>query len=360
MHARMEVLEKGYEAASKEEYPHYLIKEIMEQPLSIERCLAGRLQVDSGEAVLGGLNLTADEVVALRNVITVGCGTGYHASMIAAMAVESIARLPARAELAVDLAGALRPVSQWVTVNGLLMHSRASRGRAAADAPTVVLIHGLGMSSRYMEPLLDELGPHARVVAPDLPGYGRSASPGHLLNLADMADTVDAWMEAMGIESAVVAGNSLGAQVISQLGVRHPDRLTSAVLIGPTRDPSSGGPFEHTMRLALDIVFERPALIVVGFRDYLRAGPRLMFRLFAQALRQPEENYLQHLRVPTLIVRGSRDPIASQSWVETVRRLVPTSRLVVIPGAAHAVNFSSAPALAEQILAFLADEEPAN
>ena len=209
-----------------------------------------------------------------------------------------------------------------------------------------------------MEPLLDELAPYARVVAPDLPGYGRSASPGHLLNLAEMADTLDAWMDAMGIDSAVVAGNSLGSQVISQLGVRHPNRLTRAVLIGPTRDPSAGGPFEHTLRLALDIVFERPALVVVGFKDYLRAGPRLMYRLFGQALRQPEEDQLEHLRVPTLIVRGSRDPIASQSWVETINRLIPTSRLVVIQGAAHAVNFSSAPALAEHLLAFLADDGP--
>ena len=258
------------------------------------------------------------------------------------------------------IARARRPVSQWVTVNGLLMHSRASRGRAVAGAPTIVLVHGLGMSSRYMEPLLDELAPYARVVAPDLPGYGRSASPEHHLGLAEMADVLDAWMAVMGIESAVVTGNSLGAQVISQLGVRHPDRLTRAVLIGPTRDPAAGGPFEHTLRLAFDLIFERPGLMVVGFKDYLRAGPRLMFRLFGEALRQPEEDYLRQLRVPTLIVSGSRDPIATQSWVETIKRLVPTSRLVVIPGAAHAVNFSSAPALAEHILAFLADQDLAD
>ena len=249
-----------------------------------------------------------------------------------------------------------RPVSQWVTVNGLLMHSRVSRGAAAADAPTIVLVHGLGMSSRYMEPLLHQLGPHARVVAVDLPGYGRSASPGRRLTLAGMADSLDAWMAAMGIDSAVVAGNSLGAQAIAQLGVRHPQRLTRAVLIGPTRDPSAGGPVQHTLRLVLDAPFERPALIVVAAKDYLRAGPRLMYRLFSEALRHREEDQLRHLRVPTLIVRGSRDPICTQSWVETINRLVPTSRLVVIAGAAHAVNFSSAPALAAEMVAFLTDD----
>lgn len=245
-------------------------------------------------------------------------------------------------------------MSQWVTVNGLLMHSRASRGAPAVGAPTIVLVHGLGMSSRYMEPLLDELAPYARVVAPDLPGYGRSGSPGRRLTLAGMADALDAWMAAMGIDSAVVAGNSLGAQVIAQLGVRHPNRLTHAVLVGPTRDPSAGGPFQHMLRLALDAPFERPALMIVAAKDYLRAGPRLMYRLFGEALRHREEDQLRHLSVPTLIVRGRRDPVCTQGWVETISRLVPTSRVAVIDGAAHAVNFSSAPALAAEIRAFLA------
>jgi pimeloyl-ACP methyl ester carboxylesterase len=246
-------------------------------------------------------------------------------------------------------------VSQWVTVNGLRMHARASRGAPPADAPTIELVHGLGMSSRYMEPLLDELAANARVFAPDLPGYGRSASPRKRLTLAGMADALDAWMGAVGIDSAVVAGNSLGAQVIAQLGVRHPDRLTRAVLVGPTRDPSIGGPLRHTLRLALDAPLERPALIGVAVRDYLRAGPKLMYRLFGEALRHREEDQLRHLGVPTLIVRGQRDPICTQGWVEQINRLVPTSRLVVIDGAAHAVNFSAAPQLARAIRTFLAD-----
>ena len=261
-----------------------------------------------------------------------------------------------RRRAATRRAGARGPVSQWVTVSGLRMHARASRGAAPAGAPTIVLMHGLGMSSRYMEPLLDELGPYARVFAPDLPGYGRSASPRRRLTLAGQADALDAWMGAIGIDSAVVAGNSLGAQVIAQLGVRHPDRLTRAVLVGPTRDPSVGGPLQHALRLAVDAPFERPALVVVAVRDYLRAGPRSMYRLFTEALRHREEDQLRHLRVPTLIVRGSRDPISTQGWVEQIHRLVPTSRLIVIDGAAHAVNFSAAPRLAREIRTFLAED----
>jgi pimeloyl-ACP methyl ester carboxylesterase len=143
--------------------------------------------------------------------------------------------------------------------------------------------------------------------------------------------------------------------VIAQLGVRHPHRLTHAVLVGPTRDPAAGGPFQHTLRLALDVPLERPALIAIAVRDYLRAGPKLMYRLFREALRQREEDHLRHLRVPTLIVRGSRDPIVTQGWVEQINRLVPTSRLVVVNGVGHAVNFSAAARLTDEIRLFLAE-----
>ena len=252
-------------------------------------------------------------------------------------------------------AGARGPVSQWVTVNGLRMHARASRGAPPADAPTIVLVHGLGMSSRYMEPLLDELAPYARVFAPDLPGYGRSASPRKRLTLAGMADALDAWMGAVGIDSAVVAGNSLGAQVIAQLGVRHPDRLTRAVLIGPTRDPSVGRAV--------------PAHPAVGPRRTARAPrPDRGGRTRLPARRSQADVPLVRRSAapprggPTAPSAGAdadrawgARPDLTQGWVEQINRLVPTSRLAVIEGAPHAVNFSAAPQLAREIRAFLAD-----
>ncbi|MDQ3880940.1 MAG: alpha/beta hydrolase, partial [Chloroflexota bacterium] len=61
------------------------------------------------------------------------------------------------------------------------------------------------------------------------------------------------------------------------------------------------------------------------------------------------------VRVPTLVVRGGRDPIVPQAWAEEVARLLPRGRLVVIPGAAHAVNHDAPAALARVVLPFLTE-----
>jgi len=98
--ARVETLEADYTLASHEGFSHFMVKEIHEQPRSIRRALRGRIQLEEGNAKLGGLNMGPRELVTINRVITLGCGTSYHAGMAAAMAIESLARVPARAEIA--------------------------------------------------------------------------------------------------------------------------------------------------------------------------------------------------------------------------------------------------------------------
>src|SRR4051812_42264365 len=69
-----------------------------------------------------------------------------------------------------------RLVSTWTPVHGLRIHARVSM-TPGPDAPTVVLVHGVAVSSRYLVPLAEQLVPRARVYLPDLPGYGRSECP---------------------------------------------------------------------------------------------------------------------------------------------------------------------------------------
>ena len=93
-------IDGDYGLAEMEGYPHFMLKEIHEQPRSILRCLRGRIQLREGNAKLGGLNMTPRDIVATNRVINLGCGTSYHAGMAGAMAVEALARIPARAEIA--------------------------------------------------------------------------------------------------------------------------------------------------------------------------------------------------------------------------------------------------------------------
>ena len=80
------------------EHRHYMHKEILEQPSSVERVLRGRLDDRFGTARLDGLNLSARELRAFRRVKILGCGSAYYAGQMGAAMIEELARLPADAE----------------------------------------------------------------------------------------------------------------------------------------------------------------------------------------------------------------------------------------------------------------------
>ena len=98
-------LEDAYGSEDLGEYPHFMLKEIHEQPESIGRCLIGRVSEEEGRARLGGFQLEPRDLAAIRQVSLLGCGTSHHAALIGSMAIESLARVPARAEIASEFYG---------------------------------------------------------------------------------------------------------------------------------------------------------------------------------------------------------------------------------------------------------------
>ena len=98
---------------------------------------------------------------------------------------------------------------QWRMVGGLAVHARAADS-VPAWFPAIVLVHGLGVSSRYMAPLAHELAPFYRVFAVDLPGFGRSEKPPQPLGLIELAEALATWMRSTGLRSATIVGNSYG------------------------------------------------------------------------------------------------------------------------------------------------------
>jgi glucosamine--fructose-6-phosphate aminotransferase (isomerizing) len=79
-------------------HAHFLIKEIHEQPASIERTLSGRLDERFATAHLGGLNMDARELRDIRRVKIIGCGSAYYAGQMGAQLIEELARIPADSE----------------------------------------------------------------------------------------------------------------------------------------------------------------------------------------------------------------------------------------------------------------------
>jgi pimeloyl-ACP methyl ester carboxylesterase len=227
----------------------------------------------------------------------------------------------------------------WLEADGFHVYTRVGTG-SSSQAPAVVLVQGMVLSSRYMVPLIEHLAPHFRVYAPDLPGYGRSQKVPHALSPAQLADVLSAWQEAAGLESASFFGNSYGCNIIAELAVRHPHKVTRAVLQGPPVDAEARNLPEQLLRLIKDSRFEPKSMGLIMARDYAAAGVRIAWETVQHVLHHPIEERLPDMQMPTMVVRGSRDAVVSQRWAEKVNSLLPDGRLRVIPGAAHILNYS--------------------
>jgi glucosamine--fructose-6-phosphate aminotransferase (isomerizing) len=102
VHAEVKVSRVEFSAddAEKGDFPHFMLKEIYEQPNSLRNAMRGRLSRDECTAVLGGLNMTSRELAQIDRIILAGCGTAYHAAMVGEYLIETLARVPTEVEIA--------------------------------------------------------------------------------------------------------------------------------------------------------------------------------------------------------------------------------------------------------------------
>jgi pimeloyl-ACP methyl ester carboxylesterase len=176
----------------------------------------------------------------------------------------------------------------------------------------------------------------------------------------ELADALAAWIQAVGLPSATLLGNSLGCQIIVQLALQYPELIERAILVSPTMDPKARTIHQEAGRLLMDMPCEPPHFLPVLLREYLAAGITRTLRTLRYALNDPVEEHLPHVHIPTLVVRGSRDPIVPQDWAEKVNLLLPDSQLVVIEGAGHAVNFNAPDQLVSLIRSWMQETEQSN
>ena len=93
-------LEYAAEAAERGAFAHYMLKEIFEQPRTVENALRGRLVPEEGTAKFGGLNLSTGELRAIEQIVITACGTSWHAALVGEYLFEELAGLPVEVEYA--------------------------------------------------------------------------------------------------------------------------------------------------------------------------------------------------------------------------------------------------------------------
>ena len=84
-------------------FPHYMLKEIFEQPETVQAAMRGRLNRDEATAVFGGLNLTPQQLRAIDRIVLTACGTSWHAALVGEYMIEEFARIPVEVEYASEL-----------------------------------------------------------------------------------------------------------------------------------------------------------------------------------------------------------------------------------------------------------------
>jgi len=248
---------------------------------------------------------------------------------------------------------------RWTSAGGLRIHARCwTPAHGAAGRPPIVLVHGLGVSSRYMEPAAERLAVWHDVFAPDLPGFGQSESPRDFFSINRQARALGDWIDASGIRTPVLVGHSYGCQVVVELAMQRPSCAMALVLTAPTVENTRRSILGEARRLVSDAPRERLGLLPIVVRDYVRAGPRRILFTLRDAIADRIEDKLPRVSMPTLFVRGARDPIVSARWIAFLAAQTRGASTVTLDLAAHAVNFSDAEGFAAAVINFVASIAP--
>jgi pimeloyl-ACP methyl ester carboxylesterase len=254
-----------------------------------------------------------------------------------------------------------RPAStlaeKWTRIDGVDVFYREGPV-PSADARVMAHVHGFGLSGRYLLPTAERLSDEFHTYVPDLPGFGRSGKRKDMLDIPDLARAALDFFDDRGVDKATLVGNSMGCPVIIEYAHRYPDRIDRAVLVSP-----AGGVYNQPLRRAItqlsaDAPREPLRMAQVAVPDYVRFGVPSTMRMFRSLMHYPSLKRLLEMRIPTLVVLGQRDPLLPHAHrVDEIAAQTDSHVLVVLlEGAAHAINFSHPGQLAHVIRLFMDDK----
>jgi pimeloyl-ACP methyl ester carboxylesterase len=242
----------------------------------------------------------------------------------------------------------------------------------AGAGETVILLHGMGTSAKFWQPVISTLASRFRVIAPDLAGFAGSAAPPRDGTWPSYSSWLSSFMDVLGITEAHLVGHSLGGAIALRFALDHPSRVSRLVLV------DSIGLGSGPMAILSAILFTLPSNPVsrAVLRRVLTFGAqkislppaakksrqpafdrRPILRLLAASgwrglPRIPNEE-LELIRQPTLLIWGERDSVLPVSIALRARSLIPGASIVTIE-AGHAPPIDCPETFASELMEFLA------
>ena len=219
-----------------------------------------------------------------------------------------------------------------------------SRGRA------LLLLHGAGSNGHAWHYQYEQLSNRHSPIALDLPGHGRSSGVEGLRSAEDYAAFTLAFLDALKLDSLVIAGHSMGGAIAMELALRNPNRVKALVLIATAakfdipqqrldtwRAVTMGRisqPFNND-GYSPKTIATKPEIIREGWGEQIQTDPRVRWGDLVACSQVDLRDRIGRIAQPTLILAGADDAITPPAEAESIKSKIKGARLEVVPEAGH-------------------------
>lgn len=244
--------------------------------------------------------------------------------------------------------------------------------RVQGHGPALMLVHGYPLSGELFAKNRATLARRYTVVTPDLRGFGGSTTPDSEGSVQIYAKDMLAVMDHLNIKKAIIGGMSMGGPVVLEMYREAPQRFRGLILIDSTTSPANDvekaqwpgfGKQAEDKGVASMIPVLMPQMLttetrtgnpaLVGFVGHIVTRGSIKAAVGGgQTLATRPDSRNTKIHVPVLILVGKEDPIYPVEMQQKIHQDTPGSRLVVIPGAAHAAIIEKPEQASQAILSW--------
>lgn len=239
----------------------------------------------------------------------------------------------------------------------------ASR-QGSNNGSAVILIHGAGGTHLHWPYNLRRLNGH-RVLAPDLPGHGKSNGIGEQ-DIDKYAHGLVSWMQEVGVKKAAVIGHSMGGAIAQSIAINYPQLVERLVLISTgavlpvNQDLLEKVSSPTTAPAALDLITKwsyspqaSPKLLKKAREQMGEIRPSVIYGDFLACNQFDSTKELSNIGAPTLILCGEEDKMTPLRFSKQLEASIPNARLTTIPSAGHMVMLEQPEIVSKMVFDFL-------
>jgi pimeloyl-ACP methyl ester carboxylesterase len=235
----------------------------------------------------------------------------------------------------------------------------AVRGReipywTIGSGPPLVLLHGLGGSSRCWRLALGGLATTHCLFLVDWPGFGSLRQLHREFALEEAWTWLADWLDAVALPRVHVVGHSMGGYIAARFAARYPHAVERLVLVAPAGIPTGRSLLRHVLALPRNSRQHRLRSLRLVASDVLRTRPGLAFRIARDLLAADVRPALGAILAPTLVAWGAKDLTLSPTGGDVFRRIVRDCQLILLADTGHLPMVDQPREFSAVVAAFLA------